>query len=308
MKRTLGSLLALAGLALVWLPLASAQLSLDTDTKIGAVDETVHTVQGALPPINLNASPIARLSADGSARLDLGTDVDSDAQTSQDAPSAPAPAQIPLDSPTGLAAAGTVTGLALLAGLAAYHWGSLKILLAGGALGLFSRIDHNKMLDNEVRHRVHEAVANNPGVTIKEVTMLVGCGWGTAVYHLKRLEGERLVVSERNRQYRRYFRNGSGISNDSKGAFSELKNPTSQRIARTLLTSPGACQKDLCHALGLSPPLASKYLGRMVEAGLVNTEREWKTVKYFPTPRLEDLLELSKPPASPVPLAAAIAA
>lgn len=318
MKRTLGALLALAGYALVGLPLAGAQALVEVDADVHMIDD----VRGDLPlelgdqlpslRVNVDAAPLVGLTADG--RSDTGMDVDAEGPAPEAAGELQMEAGSLLDEQpeASLAAAGAVTGLALLSGLAAYHWGSLKVLLGGFGVGLFSRIDRNQMLDNEMRHKIYEAISNNPGVTIKEITMLLGCGWGTAVYHLKRLESERLIASERNRQFRRFFKNGSGISNDSKGAFSELKNPTSQKIAEKLLAQPGTCQKDLCQALGISPPLASKYLGRLRDAGLVSAQRDWKVVKYFPTDRLQGLLLVSKgleltgaPRAlDPVPLAA----
>lgn len=203
-----------------------------------------------------------------------------DAHSSEAAPS-------PGDAAAAGVAATTLVGLGLLV----YFWGHLKSWALGSlVMPLFSRIAGHRILDNDVRNRVHEAIAQNPGITIKQITETLGIGWGTAVYHLKRLETERLIVSERYRQFRRYFRNGGGIVNDDKAAFAELKNPTSQRLAAELLHRPGAAQKDLCLAVGISAPLAHKYLARLEAANLLTKQREWKTVRYFPTPRLGELL------------------
>jgi len=210
---------------------------------------------------------------------------------------------LPPEAERAAAVAGAGAGLALLLGLLAHALG----------VPLFSRIQSNKLLDNEVRQRVHDMVVANPGITIKEITGVCAIGWGTAVYHLKRLETERLIVSERNRQFRRYFKNGGGIVNESKAAFGELKNPVTERLAQTIVRSPGSCQKDLCERVGISAPLAHKFLSRLAEAGLISTQREWKKVKYFSTPKLEDLLLLARPMATleatvaPSPLAAAVA-
>jgi len=183
---------------------------------------------------------------------------------------------------------------------------ALVLGLLAHALGvpLFSRIQSNHLLDNGVRQRVHDMIVANPGITIKEVSGLCAIGWGTAVYHLKRLEGERLIVSERNRQFRRYYKNGGGIVNESKAAFGELKHPVTERLAQSIIASPGSCQKDLCERVGVSAPVAHKYLSRLASAGLVSMQREWKTVRYFATPRLEDLILITKPTLAPVAVAA----
>ncbi|MBI2077514.1 MAG: winged helix-turn-helix transcriptional regulator [Euryarchaeota archaeon] len=188
-------------------------------------------------------------------------------------------------------AAGVAVGAALGIGLVVLFWNTVKTWLLGGVLvPLFSRINGNRILDNDVRSKVHEAILHNPGITIKEITQVLDIGWGTAIYHLKRLESERLVVSERHRQFRRFFKNGGGIVNDAKVAFAELKNPTTHRLATALLDRPGSAQKDLCEALGISAPLAHKYLARMEDANLLTKQREWKTVKYFPTGKLSELV------------------
>lgn len=202
--------------------------------------------------------------------------------------------------PTAAVTAGVAATTLLGIALVAFFWGQMKSwILGSAALPLFSRIAGNKILDNDVRNRVNEAVAHNPGITIKQITEALGIGWGTAVYHLKRLEEERLIVSERHRQFRRYFRNGGGIVNDDKTAYSELKHPTTQRLAAELLQRPGVGQKELCAVVGISAPLAHKYLARLEAAHLLTKEREWKTVRYFPTPRLGELMAPATNPSEP---------
>jgi DNA-binding MarR family transcriptional regulator len=194
---------------------------------------------------------------------------------------------VPPAAKAASAAVGTAVGVAVLVGL----WSYFKYgALAGIGGPLFSRIASHKILDNDVRNRVHECITTTPGVTIKEITQLLGVGWGTAVYHLARLEQERLIVSERHRQFRRYYKNGGGIVNDDKTAFSELKNPMTQRLAAEIASHPGAMQKELCATVGISPSLAHKHLNRLEEAHLLTKQREWKTVKYFPTTKLVEML------------------
>ncbi|HEX9817204.1 MAG TPA: hypothetical protein VGB18_09510, partial [Candidatus Thermoplasmatota archaeon] len=215
----------------------------------------------------------------------------------------------PTDQKVATAAVGTAVGVVALLAL----WSYLKYgALVGIGGPLFSRISSHKILDNNVRNRVHECIMATPGVTIKEVTQLLGIGWGTAVYHLGRLEQERLIVSERHRQFRRYFKNGGAIANDDKTGFSELKNPTTERIASEIANRPGTGQKDLCATVGISAPLAHKHLTRLESAQLLTKQREWRSVKYFPTEKLVALLAPAREHlvtpgtlvAQPVPVAA----
>ena len=212
----------------------------------------------------------------------------------RDGPSAQGSAATP---GTAREVAGVAVGAAVGLAIVVLFWNSIKGWLLGTLLvPLFSRIDSNRILDNDVRNKVHEAILQNPGITIKEITKVLGIGWGTAIYHLKRLETERLIVSERHRQFRRFFKNGGGIVNEAKTAYSELKNPTTHRLAAALLEHPGAAQKELCEALGISAPLAHKYLSRMEDARLLTRQREWKFVKYFPTAGLAELVQATTAP------------
>lgn len=247
----------------------------------------------ALGPSSASLSPGDQdvQALDGSSLVTVGATADADAGTNGSSLGVPALQVGPRPGDAQAQGHATTMGAGAPVALAAATGAALGLgLLAFLVLPFFSRIDSHRILDNGQRHRVHEAIDQNPGITIKEVVQTLGIGWGTAVYHLKRLETERLIVSERHRQFRRYYKNGSGIAIGAKGALAELKHPTTLRLAAQVIQKPGSAQNELCLAAGISAPLASKYLGRMADADLLTRQREWKTVKYFPTPRLVQLM------------------
>ncbi|MGQ0535214.1 MAG: winged helix-turn-helix transcriptional regulator [Methanobacteriota archaeon] len=173
-----------------------------------------------------------------------------------------------------------------------FRWGLLTFFAP-----LYSRIRRDDLLANGGRAKVFGAVQSDPGVALQDVVQRTGLGWGTVVYHLDRLEKERMVVSRRHGMHRRFFVNGSNTGEHE--AISVLHHDTSRNIASFLLTKPGAAQKDVCAALGLAPSLAHKYLERLSAASLVSKEREWRTVRYFPSDKLGGLL--GKTGADPLP-------
>jgi predicted transcriptional regulator len=291
MKRTLWSALVIAAI-LVWgLPVIdAADVSTDASADLGAtsgpleVDDdnlTRHVARTAW-----NATADTRSTGGGSGGDGEAKHVPSMVTgPSRSGSSAIMPSSD--EASPVLVAAGTVLGLGALV----FYWATVKFWVMTTLLApLFSRIAKDKILDNTVRSRVFDAIEHNPGVTIKEVTEICGVGWGTAVYHLKRLEDEALVVSQRNRQFRRYFKNGGGIVNGQKTAYAELKNETGQALARAIMENPGSVQQDLCQEVGVSAPVAHKYLARLEKADLVRKEKEWRYVRYFPTSRLGELV------------------
>lgn len=171
------------------------------------------------------------------------------------------------------------------------------------ALPLYSRLRRSELLDNAVRERIYRAIEAQPGLSIIQVCRAGRAGWGTAVYHLQRLERDQLIVSRRDGQYRRFFLNGhapdpGAVAHDARA----LQHALARDIAAFVLANPGSVQKEVCAALGISPPLASKWLGRLQDAGLLTSQREWKHVRYAPTPLLE--ARLGQPAALPAGAAA----
>ncbi|HEV8359415.1 MAG TPA: hypothetical protein VGR28_03060 [Candidatus Thermoplasmatota archaeon] len=197
------------------------------------------------------------------------------------ASAAPAPAQA-----AEVAAASAVAA----AGAMALKLEPVRRALFLLALPLYSRLKRHELLENGVRERIFRSVEATPGLSIIQVCRAGKVGWGTAVYHLQRLERDRMIVSRRDGQYRRFFLNGQAPSADAAPEARTMKHALAQRIAAFVQANPGCAQKDVCAALGIAPPLASKWLGRLLEAGLITSQREWKLVRYAPTPRLVEVL------------------
>ena len=177
-------------------------------------------------------------------------------------------------------------GLRAFLGRAARGLGSLA-----GAIPLFSRIERGGALDNPVRARVHDAIAQEPGLSLSDVAQRAGIAWGTAVHHLRRLESLGLVVSTSELAHRRFF-----IANTpaaaQRTAVVAVMHPTARRIAEYVTQRPGTDQAGLCQALGLNNPAASKHLGHFESRGLVLSQRSGRSRLYHPTDGLHSALRL----------------
>lgn len=173
---------------------------------------------------------------------------------------------------------------------------ALRFLGAGlaGAIPLFSRIERGGALDNPVRARVHDAIAQEPGLSLSDVAQRAGIAWGTAVHHLRRLESLGLVVSTRELAHHRFF-----IANTpaaaQRAAVVAVMHPTARRIAEYVTQRPGTDQAGLCQALGLNNPAASKHLGQFEARGLVLSQRSGRSRLYHATGGLHSVLQLLEP-------------
>jgi DNA-binding transcriptional ArsR family regulator len=169
---------------------------------------------------------------------------------------------------------------------------------AGAAIPLFSRIERCDVLDNPVRARVLDAVAQEPGLSLSEVTQRAGIAWGTAVHHLRLLERHRLVVSVRELAHHRYFAADTPAA-AQRAAVSVVLHPTARRIAEFVAQRPGTDQAGICRALRLNNPSASKHLSQFESRGLVQSQRVGRSRLYQATVGLHSALLLLDPASAP---------
>ena len=192
------------------------------------------------------------------------------------------PANIPLPPVETVAATTAVGGLLALVGFA-----------------LYSRLSRGQLLDHERRDEVFQLVRAEPGISLTDVAARTGLGWGTAVYHLDRLERAGFLMSERSGGRRCYFPVGT-VPKDARPSLGALQQETTRSVASFVVERPGATQTELADALGMTASAASKQVSKLESIGLVRREREWKTVRLHPEPKLAQLLT----PAATTPMLA----
>jgi len=166
-------------------------------------------------------------------------------------------------------------------GLVAYYWPRLSWAAAVGVMPLYSRIEKDELFENEVRERLYETIQDDPGVHAHALADEADIGWGTTVYHLRRLERNGFVKSEKRGRYRRFFP-ASGFMEQQREVLSVLQNETTRDIAQVVRGEPGLNQSAICDDLDISPSLANWHLNRLIDAELVDRERQGRTVHYTP--------------------------
>lgn len=177
---------------------------------------------------------------------------------------------------------GAVAAGVAAVGAAVWYWPSIRWAATVLALPLYSRIERGEVMEHETRERIYALVKDAPGIHAHEIASKAGVGWGTAVYHLKMLEDHKLVVSERQGRYKRFFL-AAGYTG-TKDAIGAMRNATTAAVAEFIARNPGAIQREVCVALGISPSLVSWHIEKLESADLVKKLREGRTVKYFAGP------------------------
>lgn len=153
-------------------------------------------------------------------------------------------------------------------------------------LALFSRIRDRDVAEHPTRARILQTVEASPGVSRQELRRTLGVAWGTAVYHLDRLEGTGHLVSSHRGGRRRYWANGAA-DRRTREQTAALSSPTTRLVAFLVLRRPGAQPSAIAEELGLGRPTASKHLARLADVGLVRAEAESRARHYFPTAAMD---------------------
>lgn len=175
-----------------------------------------------------------------------------------------------LDAPTvvGIATASTLLLVAL------------AVVKVGAGIPLYSRLSREDLLDHPTRRAAYEALNEDEGLTLREVADAADCAPSTARYHLRRLADADLVVAADGGAGTRWFASG-GLSPDAMAKQAALEVGDSREVYEALKRNPGASLTELAEILGTSPPAAHKIVDRLVEAGLVDKQRDGRKVALF---------------------------
>jgi predicted transcriptional regulator len=147
--------------------------------------------------------------------------------------------------------------------------GSLLLLLA---FALYHRVSKHRTLENENRLRIYEAVRNEPGIRAGTLRTRLGLGYQTILWHLKVLEGFRMVESVGDGQ-RRFFVNGGTFNAHEKKAVLVASAPTAKAIVEHIQAHGETPLAALSTTLNLSNSAVSETVGRLERAGILSKRR-----------------------------------
>jgi predicted transcriptional regulator len=156
---------------------------------------------------------------------------------------------------------GVVSGVAVLAALYVF----LRFLVIGTVSRARSRLD-----GNENRNRVYGYVAENPGLTLYDISRDLQMNVGTARYHLMILGlNHRIVIHKAFGKYARYFTNSGSHSLDEQLVLSALRRQGIKKILGLLVERPGLSNREIAGELRMRESAASRYMKELMSIGLV---------------------------------------
>jgi predicted transcriptional regulator len=165
--------------------------------------------------------------------------------------------------------------------------GCLMVFIGGTEIGLlaflqfilvplFVRIKKDHVLDHFTRGQIFGFIKANPGTHYIAIQEHMELQNGVLAYHLKVLEREEYIVSEREGIYKRFYPR-------------HMKIPRKERqlsrvqvdIISALRTHPGTSQNGLARMLGESKQVIGYHIRVLEKAGIVRVEREAQATRCF---------------------------
>lgn len=166
----------------------------------------------------------------------------------------------------GAKAATSIGVVATLLGALYYFWPAVK----GGFLGLFSRIEPDRVLDHPARKALHALVEANPGIHFQEIVRRTGFGRGQLEHHLRKLERAELVSRVKGDSYACFFARGQ-VDRRVMAAAPLLRSDGGRSVLAALQQRPGASSRELAAQLGLATGTVSYHVKRLREAGMLES-------------------------------------
>ena len=135
---------------------------------------------------------------------------------------------------------------------------------------------------SENRRYIYEHILMNPGVHLRKICKETGLAMGDTQHHLFVLEKEGRIKSRKiGQQKHRHYYPTTLINEQHELILAFLRRDTARDILIYLIEHAGSTQSDIANFKNLSAPTINWHMSRLIEAGVVIGNREWKTVRYF---------------------------
>ena len=179
-----------------------------------------------------------------------------------------------LPTPTQAAGVGAV---AALVAVAYWLWPAAKSL---PALGLFTRLRADRLLDQPQRRLLMDLAEAEPGIHFQELGRRTGLANGVLVHHLRKMVEGGLLVARASGRYTCYFPRGTERSRMDGAPV--LKAEGARQVLAAVAAQPGLSSQEVAAVTGLQPSTVSYHVQRLASAGLLHGNRDGRHVRLWP--------------------------
>ena len=170
-----------------------------------------------------------------------------------------------------------LTGITIATGgfILTTDWGKFAMFKLLGPF--YTRVKKDEVLNHEVRELVYDYVINHPGEHFRAILTKLELTNGTLVHHLKTLERQEFIKSERDGPFKRFYPTGRQFTEE----VLEI-NGIQKKILDAVASNPGVTQKGLSNLLHTSQPTINYHVKALRGVRLLNIKRDGKNTRCFP--------------------------
>jgi DNA-binding transcriptional ArsR family regulator len=187
------------------------------------------------------------------------------------------PPRFPLETVAVAAGVGTVAAAGSVGVALAVGGESVRHPLHLASFALFTRLGRKRVLDNFVRGQLFGRVQERPGITYGELLQASGIGNGNLAYHLRVLEREGFVRSERQGRFKLFYPTHAPMT----GRGLIISSPQ-KRVLDAVAAAPGISTRMLASGLGMPPRIITYHARGLAMLGLLRTEGWGAERRHFP--------------------------
>ena len=156
----------------------------------------------------------------------------------------------------------------------------LRFLLVLG----FRRVRPGNVLEHPVRRGLHAAIGAEPGLDLAGCAAATGANRETLRYHLALLVCCGKVVEETRSGSVRYFPHDQALTPVHRALLHARRNESLAPLLAAVRDAPGISRGELADRLGVAGPSVTRQVQRLIEDGLVESERCGRSTCYRLTP------------------------
>ena len=146
-------------------------------------------------------------------------------------------------------------------------------------------------LDHDARAGLYDVIGESPGTYIAQAAERADLSVSTARYHLRVLEAEDLIRTNKQRGKRRLYQATAG--DDEVAA--ALNDEATTAVVKAVRTNEPASVTDLAAALDRAQSTVSYHVSRLTDAGVLTRERDGDAVRIELTPAARAVVSVPPP-------------
>jgi predicted transcriptional regulator len=144
---------------------------------------------------------------------------------------------------------------------------------------MYTKLVHDKILDNFVRGKLFGFIQANPGEDCTTLMLNLDLPHGTLLYHLGRLEREELVTSRADGLHKRYYPANTSIPEPGPSRLTGSQ----ETVYGLICGEPGISQIDMANKLGVSTVAVTYHLDALLEKEVISRKRIGLRYRYYPS-------------------------